>query len=121
MAKRLINKSKEIRDYAADHPDKTAKEIAEDLFTLKGIEVTASTVANVKSKAGLTKTKRKKKKAKTGQSNFSLDTAPTPRPVKKSVALSIDVLLDAKRFIDKAGSADAALDAIHAIQKLGVM
>lgn len=43
MAKKEINKSEEIRKYAAEHPDATDKQVVEALG-MKGIETTPSAV-----------------------------------------------------------------------------
>lgn len=104
MAKKKVNKSQAIRDYVTANPSASAKAVVAALAR-KRIKVTPATVATVKSKAGLTKSRRKTSKA---------------RRVVKSGAESqfIDILIEAKKFHAKAGSTEAALEAIRAIDRL---
>jgi hypothetical protein len=60
-------------------------------------------VSNVKSKAGLTRNRRGRPLAKKSANGSSI---------------GIDALIDAKRFIAKAGSAQKAIEVIRALEKL---
>lgn len=108
MAKRKVNKSQEIRDYVSSNPDASLKDVV-SAMKKKNISVSIATVANVKSKAGLTR-RRKKSKAKTGTRR----TLSVPR----SGDVALDALVDAKRLVAKAGSAQRAIEMIRAIEKL---
>ncbi len=110
MAKRKVNKSQAIRDYVISHPEATAKQVAAALVK-KRIDVTTATVATVKSKAGLTKRRRKTATKKSTKRK-------SRGPLGKSSNGFVEVLIEAKRFHALAGSTEAALEAIHAIDRL---
>ena len=110
MAKQKVNKSQAIRDYVAGHPNAPAKDVVAALAKKK-ISVSAGTVATVKSKAGLSKSRR--------------PTAGKKRPAKSKEklsangsSLSVDILLEAKKFCVKAGSLESAQEAIRALKQL---
>lgn len=106
MAKRKVNKSQEIRDYVSANPTASAKGVV-DALQKKGIKVSAPMVANVKSKAGLTRSKRGRPPgsgAKVGRT--------------KCADVALDTLIEAKRFVAKVGSAQKAVDVIRALEKL---
>ncbi len=105
MAKRKVNKSQAIRDYVIANPGSSAKEVVAALAK-KNIKVSAPTVATVKSKSGLAKSRKNGFQSRNGvhRSNGQL--------------VSVDVLLEAKRLCATAGSVEAAVAAIHAIGKL---
>lgn len=109
MAKRKVNKSQEIRDFVSANPTASAKDVVEALKRT-GIKVSAPMVANVKSKAGLTRSRRGRPPGKT--------TPKVGRPAKKGGDVALDALLDAKRLIAKCGSAQAAVDMIRTLEKL---
>jgi arginine repressor len=106
--KSKVNKSQAIRDYVSAHRSASAKEVVASLAK-KNVSVTAAMVANVKSKAGLTKQRRGRKTSskKKGTSR-----------AEKVGGLSVEMLIEAKRLIKKAGSASKAVQAIRAIEKL---
>ena len=108
MASRKVNKSQAIRDFVRANRSSSANDVVVALGK-KGIVVTAAMVANVKSKAGLTK-KRKSSRAK----------KPAKSGAGKSIGkgLSVDALVEAKRLIRKAGSVEKAIEAIRVIDKL---
>ena len=109
MAKRTVNKSKEIRDYFTKNRAASAKEVVAALGK-KNIKVSEALVANVKSKAGLTK-KRGRKKVTTRKG--------PGRPAGSANGhVSIDILMAAKKLISSAGSASGAIAAIRAMEKL---
>ena len=102
MAK--VNKSKEIRNYVTKHPTAPAKEVMAALAK-RGVKVTVALIGNVKSKAGLTKSRKKPGRKKKATSTAGND-------------LNFDALVDAKRLIVKAGSAQAAIAMVKAVEKL---
>jgi len=59
--KQSVNKSQTVRDYLKAHPSTANKEVAEAL-TKQGIKISASHVANIKSKMSVSKGKRKRRK-----------------------------------------------------------
>jgi hypothetical protein len=67
----------------------------------RGVDVAATMVSNVKSKAGLTRKRRGRPPAK-----------------KSSSEIGIDALIDAKRLVAKTGSAQKAIELIRALEKL---
>lgn len=108
MAKRKVNKSQAIRDYVVANPAASAKSVVAALGK-KGIKVTPSTVANVKSKSGLSK-------ARGGSS--SVQKPRGRRPASAAGQFPMDVLIEAKRLRSKAGSVEKALEALRAIDQL---
>ena len=108
MAKRKVNKSQEIRNYVSANPTAPLKEVVAAMKK-KNITVSIATVANVKSKAGLTR-RRRKSKVKPGPKR-ALN-------VSRSGDIALDALVDAKRLVAKAGSAQRAIEMIRAIEKL---
>lgn len=100
MAKRKVNKSHEIREYVIANPGSSAKDVVNALAK-KRIQVSPSMVATVKFKAGLTKTRKK-------GLNFG----------KGNGQMNVDLLVDAKKFLTKAGSTQAAIDALKAIDMI---
>lgn len=95
-SKTKINKSKAIRDYVIANPKSSAKDVVNGLAKKK-IHVTASTVATVKFKAGLTKSRKRK---------------------VNQPDISVDVLVDAKKLRSKAGSIESAIAALKAIDRI---
>ena len=108
MAKRKVNKSQEIRDYVKANRTASAKEVV-DALKQKGIKVSAPMVANVKSKAGLTRSRR-------GRPPLN-GVARVGRPSKNG-DIALETLIEAKRFVAKVGSAQKAVDVIRALEKL---
>lgn len=106
MAKRKINKSEMIRQYAGANPEASAKEIVAHLGK-KNIVVSEQTVATVKSKAGLTRKKRRKKR--------NVQSAGTQMVAD---GFAIQTLVAAKQLLSNAGSSERAIDAVRLIQKL---
>jgi hypothetical protein len=100
MAKRKINKSHEIREYIKGNPTTSTKDVVAALKK-RGVDVAATMVSNVKSKAGLTRKRRGRPPAK-----------------KSSSEIGIDALIDAKRLVAKTGSAQKAIELIRALEKL---
>lgn len=70
MAKRKVNKSQAIRDVVKADKDRelSAKDVV-DILAKKGIKVSAPMVANVKSKAGLTRSGRGRPKGSVAQTS----------------------------------------------------
>ncbi len=110
MAKRKVNKSEAIRNFVSENRTASAKEVAEALKK-KGIVVTTAMIANVKSKAGLTRSRRGRPRKVTGSQTVGRGAA-----AKGDVAL--DTLIEAKRLVAKAGSAQRAVEVIRALEKL---
>ena len=108
MAKRKVNKSQEIRDYVQANRQASAKDVV-DALKRKGIKVSAPMVANVKSKAGLTRSRR-------GRPPGSGAASKVRRGANADIAL--ETLIEAKRFVAKVGSAQKAVDVIRALEKL---
>ena len=111
MAKRKVNKSQEIRDYVSANRTASAKDVV-DALKKKGVKVSAPMVANVKSKAGLTRNGRGRpssngtsRSAKIGRTSPCTDVA-------------LEALIEAKRFVAKVGSAQEAVEVIRALEKL---
>ena len=104
MAKRKkVNRSQAIRDYIAEHPDDTPKEVAAQL---KRLGVNAQLVSNVKAKTNTTGGKRKKQRKKR-------------RVVKQTASHDHDSIVAAAQLIRTAGGADEAKKAIEAARKVG--
>jgi len=107
MAKRKVNKSQEIRDYVSANRTASAKDVV-DALKKKGIKVSAPMVANVKSKAGLTRNRRGRPPGSTSAKAGRI----------KGGDVALDTLIEAKRFVTKVGSAQQAIDVIRALEKL---
>ena len=107
-----VNKSQAIRDFVTANRSASAKEVVAEL-ALKKIKVTAAMVANVKSKAGLTKRRGRGKPA--GKKNSKTSTNGS---VDIKGQLSVEMLIEAKKLIHTAGSAKTAVAAIRAIEKI---
>jgi len=108
MAKRKVNKSQEIRDFVGEHPTASARDVV-DALKKRGIKVSAPMVANVKSKAGLTRSKRGRPPGSGASRNGK---------TASNAGLALDALIEAKRFVAKVGSTQNAVDAIRALEKL---
>jgi hypothetical protein len=115
MVKRKVNKSKEIRDYVSSNRSASAKAVVEAMQA-KGIKVTAAMVANVKSKAGLTRGRRGRPRKSTSTLNGAVRKVGRPTIHKGDVAL--ETLIEAKKFVAKVGSTQQALDVIRVLEKL---
>ncbi len=114
MAKRKVNKSQEIRDYVSANRTASAKDVV-DAMKSKGIKVTTAMVANVKSKAGLTRGKRGRPRKVAGVTGTVRKVG---RPAKQTGKIALETLIEAKRFVAKAGSTQQALEVIRALEKL---
>lgn len=110
--KAKVNKSQAIREYFGENPGASAKDVAEGLRKKK-IDVSLAMIANVKSKAGLTK-KRKRR----GTRKPISTRAARASHGKANGHVSVDALVDAKKLISKTGSAESAIALIRAIEKL---
>lgn len=102
MAKRKVNKSQEIREYVIANPGSSAKDVVSALAK-KRIQVSPSMVATVKFKAGLTKSRKKGLSFRGGKGNGQMN---------------VNLLVDAKKFRAKAGSTQAAIEALKTIDML---
>ena len=115
MAKRKVNKSQEIRDFVSSNRKASAKAVV-DAMQKKGIKVTAAMVANVKSKAGLTRGRRGRPRTAIGGTNGSVRRV--GRPAKQNREVALESLIEAKRFVAKVGSVQQAVEVIRALEKL---
>lgn len=113
VAKRKVNKSLEIREYVKANMDASAKEVQAALKQ-RNVNVTTAMVANVKSKSGLTKKRRGRPRKVAGAPVAVRNTA----VVSSGEGVSLDTLIEAKRLVAKAGSAQQAVEVIRALQKL---
>ena len=107
MAKRKVNKSQEIRDYVSANRTASAKDVV-DALKKRGIKVSAPMVANVKSKAGLTRNRK----------GASANGAAKVGRAANGTDVALDALIAAKRFVAKVGSTQQAVDVIRALEKL---
>lgn len=98
-SKPKVNKSQAIRDYVVANPGSSAKDVVAALAKKK-IQVTASMVASIKWKAGLSK--------KRGTST-------------RSGEIDVATLIEAKKLVSKAGSVDRAIESLRVLQKLEAM
>jgi hypothetical protein len=103
MAKKKVNKSQAIRDYAEAHPDAGPTEIAAALKKEK-IQVTSALVSTVKTVAKKKKG-RGRKKAASGA-----------KPASDKIALSS--LIQAKKMAESLGGVEKAQTALAALAKL---
>lgn len=117
MAKRKVNKSQEIRDYATANPDASAKEIVAALKKKK-ISVSEATVANVRSKAGLTKRGSKRRKKATVGTGAAKTTGRRRKAASTGHDIPLQTLIEAKKLSLAAGSVENALEAVKAIDRL---
>lgn len=114
MAKRKVNKSQEIRDYFKENPTASAKEVVKAMAK-KRIDVSLATVANVKSKSGLTKKRRGRPGRPSGKKTVR-------RNGKVSASSdSFAILIEAKKLRTLAGSTQGAIDAIRTLDRLESM
>lgn len=106
MAKKKagVNKSKAIKEALAAHTTASSGEIV-DLLAAKGIAVTSTYVANVKSTLKKSKGRRKGKKA---AAKAASDT------------VSLSTLLQAKKLAADLGGVEEARVALAALAKLGL-
>jgi hypothetical protein len=108
MAKKpAVNKSQTVRDYFKAHPGTSNKDVAEAL-TKQGVKLSASHVANIKSKMDVSKGKRKRRsKAASAMSSKS--------------GVSVHEIKAAFLLLKECGGierAKAALEAAREIQKI---
>ena len=111
-----VNKSQAIRDYLAAHPRAKPQAVATALVE-QGVDVTPAFVSAVKHAA---------KKGRTGKRGRK--TASTPSPIQatprgraaasKDGALTVDRLLEAKRFAESVGGVAAARKALEALAQV---
>jgi len=114
MAKRKVNKSQEIRDFVSANRSSSAQDVV-DALKSKGIKVTTAMVANVKSKAGLTRGRRGRPRKTAAGLN---GTRRVGRPSSPNGDVALETLIEAKRFVAKVGSTQQALEVIRALEKL---
>ena len=106
-AKKVVNKSQVIRDYAAKHPKAGPTEITRELAK-QGVKVSPPLVSNVLGAAKRKKSKRRVAKKGPGR----------PAAVA-SDKVSLDALVNTSKFVEQVGGVDKAKALIKAIEKLG--
>ena len=106
--KSSVNKSQAIRDYMAEHTGEGPTAVAEAL-TKSGIKVSAKFVSVVK---------RKKKPRRRGGAARKAAKRATARRGRDGDAVSISVLMQAKRLAKQMGGVDEAKSALDALAKL---
>lgn len=114
MAKRKVNKSQAIRDFADANPDAGPKAIVEGLAK-KGIKVAPALVSNVKTAAANKKAGGKKPGRKPGRPAGSTAKA----KAGSSDSVSLNALLDGQNFAEKVGGVEEAKKILTTLQKLG--
>ena len=107
VAKKPVNKSQVIRDYAAKHPKAGPTEITRELAK-QGVKVSPPLVSNVLGAAKRKKSKRRVAKKGPGR----------PAAVA-SDKVSLDALVNTSKFVEQVGGVDEAKALIKAIEKLG--
>lgn len=104
--RRKRNKSAAIRDYLQQHPDAGPTEVARALTEQK-IKVSATHVSNVKARLA---------------SGAAVGTRGVGRPRKSASfnggGLSIEMLVEVKKIVDRVGSVENAQRALSALSKL---
>ncbi|MDA1012973.1 MAG: hypothetical protein O3A00_00800 [Planctomycetota bacterium] len=116
--KSKINKSQAIRDYLAENPDATAKEI-QPALAKKGIVVDAQTINSQKWRMGKNQSSAPKQKPVRPAVQSSSEPISKFRAVAAaSTGLSAQDLMDAKAFVDQVGSISDALAALETLEKL---
>jgi hypothetical protein len=100
-------KTKAIKAALKAHKDKPPKEIAE-LLTASGMPTTAGQVSNIKS---LLSAKKKAKKA-------AASPEPEPGPVVPKDAVSVGLLVKAKKLVKELGGVTEAKAALNALAQL---
>jgi hypothetical protein len=100
--KRIVNKSKAVRDYMDSNPQSMPKEIS-DALASKGIVVTPGYVSMIKSK----------------HKNKSAGKSRPGRPKKQASGdITVADLVEAKKLVEQLGGVDRAKDAIAAYAKI---
>ena len=101
-----VNKAQTVRKYLKEHRDALPKDVSEALKG-QGIDVTPNYVSNIKFQLGLKK--RRKKAAASGAAAAEMPAGD---------AISLSALLEAKKLVEKLGSAEVAKQAILALAQL---
>jgi len=117
VATKKVSKSGLIREYLTNSKDKSPSKIAEMLEKEKGIKVTPTYVSVIKSKMNPKSASKTKAKIKTKVKTRSKTKAKANRSRKAKAENSLDLLISAKNFIEKVGSADNAKKLIDVLNK----
>jgi hypothetical protein len=110
MKRKAISGSEFIRQFIAKHPGSMAKEIRQGLRQ-QGVKVSLGLISNVKYSSGKKKTSRKRP--------IRSATVHVAARKTRKAALTIDQLLEVKKFADSIGGADKirlALDTLAELQ-----
>ena len=107
------SKSRAVREYLSQHPDAGPNEIVTALKE-KGITITVGLASNVKSVSK----KRKKVRVVSRTPKSDTQAAASPR-VSDGSSLSVNDLLEAKRFADMLGGVSNAQRALELLEQLG--
>ncbi len=99
MAKRRVNKAQAIRDYLNEHGIDTPPKDIIAKFKAKRIGISPAQVSNIKTEM------------RGGKSA-------SPRGRKAAGRLDVDSLIEANRFVKRAGGIDAAKQALETLAKL---
>lgn len=112
MAKRKVNKSQIIRDYASANPSAGPTAIVRGLAD-QGYNVSVALVSQaLRNATGEPKKRgRPPKNGKSASASVSVAS-------KSAESSSIDHLLLAAEYCNKVGSVDAAIEALHALKKI---
>lgn len=109
-----VNRSQEIRDYLAEHPNAPVKEIIEALGK-RGIQVSQGLVSNVKYTSGPKRRGRRKKKRAVARRSPRKRTTATRRGTS---GISASDLIEAKKLADQLGGIREARQALDALEEL---
>jgi len=115
MAKKLrLNKTQAVKDYLTDHPESKSSEIAAAL-TKKGVEITATYVANIKST--LNKATNGKNAAKKSAAPVEVAPAVVEKPTNGTITL--EQIKMVALTIKMVGGYDRLTELFDVIKELG--
>ncbi len=116
MAKKpKVNKTQAVRDYLTDHPGAVSSEIAAAL-NKKGVKITASYVANIKTT--LNKAGKKKKASK--KSTVHVEAAPVAeKPATNGGTLTLEQVKKVAHTIKTLGGCQRVTEVLEVIKELG--
>ena len=116
--KQVINKTQAVRDYLKSHRAATSGEIAAAL-SKKGIKITPSYVANIKTTLNKSRTMKKALAAKPANHSPKLETVAVEKPAKAGDAITLEHIKSVAQLARTVGGVNRLNEILGLVKEVG--